>query len=383
MECSLTQDQRLIQESVCAALASASARQNLRAVLSSPVGWDQGLWETLAGEMGYAGLMIPEVFGGSGLGAVEMSVLLEQTGRTLAVVPYFETAVLFVQALLAAGHRQQQDAWLPRVAQGQLKATLAFMGSAGHACPADIQAVLTGANDHWRLSGEASYVSFGHLADLILIAARAPASTGWEGISLIALPQTTPGLVCESLNNLDRTRPFARLRFQDIVVTEDAILGAPERAGPALERTLSVAAGLLAAEQTGGAAFCLDATVDYAKQRMQFGRTIGSFQAVKHTLADMMVQVEAARAAALYAAVAIDDGGPELQEATAIARAACTDAYQHCAGEAIQLHGGIGFTWEHHAHLYFKRAQSSASWLGTASVHRERLAQLIGLDVAP
>jgi len=180
--------------------------------------------------------------------------------------------------------------------------------------------------------------------------------------------------------SLDPTRPFSRVTFERVTLPIASILGPPGGAASALDRVLAIGAGLLAAEQTGGADCCLSSTVEYAKERVQFGRPIGSFQAVKHELADMMVAVEAARSAALYAAAAIDQGTQELFEAASVARVWCSEAFQHCAAEAIQLHGGIGFTWEHHAHLYFKRARSSSTWLGEPALHRERVARLIGLE---
>lgn len=360
MDFALTEDQRFIQESAHSFLADAAGPDALRAVVEGTSGFDAALWATLAGEMRFAGLMVPEAYGGSGLGAVEMALVLEETGRTLAAVPFFETAVLAVQAVLAAGSESQKAELLPQLVTGALKAS--FAGTAD-------RPTLTGG----RLTGTASYVTFGHVADLLIVATADD--------SLIALPASTPGLSIEALPTLDRTRRFARITF-DCAVPESAILGTPGGATAAINRTLAVGAGLLAAEQTGGAQFCLDATVEYAQQRVQFGRLIGSFQAYKHMLADMMVQIEASRSAMLYAAAAIDEGGTELAEACHIVRIWASDCFKHCSGEAIQLHGGIGFTWEHHAHLYFKRARATASWLGTPERHREALADIIFKEAA-
>ncbi len=360
MNVALTSDQRMIQDSARAFLSDAASLERLRATLDGSAGWDPELWSGLASEMGFAGLMIPEAYGGSDLGAVEMALVLEETGRTLAPVPFFETAVLAVQAILAAGDEDQRAGLLPGIASGEVKA--AFAGTA------DRPALVDG-----RLIGEARYVTFGHVADLLLVATRES--------SLLALPVSTPGVTIEPVANLDRTRPFATVRF-DLAPPPGAFLAEPGRAGAAVARTLLIGAGLLAAEQTGGAQFCLDSTVDYAKQRVQFGRQIGSFQAVKHELADMMVMIEASRSATLYAAAAIDEDGEEMAEACLTASSWACDAYRHCAGEAIQLHGGIGFTWEHHAHLYFKRARSSSTWLGTPESHREALAKILLRETA-
>lgn len=358
MDFALSDDQRAIQEAARDFLTDAANPDVIRAAVEGTSGFDESLWSSL-GEMGFAGLMIPEAQGGLGLGAVEMALVLEETGRVLAPVPFFETAVLAVQAILAAGSEEQKAALLPRLASGT---RASFAGTAS-------RPTLT----NGKLSGTAQFVTFGHVAELIVVA------TADE--SLIVLEADTPGLVIEALPALDRTRRFATLTF-DCAVTPEMILGAPGSAKAAIARTLTIGAGLLTAEQTGGMQYSLDATVDYAKQRVQFGRLIGSFQAYKHMLADMMLLVEASRSAAYYAAAAIDENGEELAEAAHAARAYVSDAYCSVAGDAIQLHGGIGFTWEHHAHLYFKRARACASWLGTPDQHREALAQIIMKDAA-
>ena len=358
MDFGLSEEQRLIQESARALLAYAAGPERLRVMVDGDAGWDASLWDRLAGDLGFAGLMIPEAYGGAGLGAVEMALVLEETGRTLAPIPFLESAGLATQAILTAGDEAQKRTLLPPLAAGERRA--AFAGAAE-------RPVLDGG----RLTGQARFVTFAHVADLLVVATADD--------SLLALPTATPGIAISRISSLDRTRPFATVSF-DVDVGHAQVLGPPGSAGPAIARTLAVGAGLLAAEQTGGAQFCLDSTVDYARQRLQFGRPIGSFQAVKHELADMMVRVEASRSAALYAAAAIDEDAGELFEACAVAASWASEAFQHCAAEAIQLHGGIGFTWEHHAHLYFKRARASSTWLGTPEGHREALAQIILKD---
>jgi len=355
MEFAITSDQRMIQESARAFLTDAASLERLRASLESEAGWDCDLWSGL-GNLGFTGLMIPETYGGSGLGAVEMALVLEETGRTLAAAPFFETAVLATQAILTAGTEEQRASLLPALASGEMKATWAGVVD---------RPVLSGG----RLQGRARFVPFGHVAELLIIATADD--------SLIALPAATPGVRVTPVTNLDRTRPMAEVHLDAVDVPDGAILGSPSGAGAAIARTLAVGAGLLAAEQTGGAQFCLDSTVEYAKQRVQFRRTIGSFQAVKHDLANMMVMIEASRSAAYYAAAAIDEAGDELAEACSIASSWASDCYHHCSGEAIQLHGGIGFTWEHHAHLYFKRARASSSWFGGPEAQRDALARII------
>jgi alkylation response protein AidB-like acyl-CoA dehydrogenase len=360
MDFALTEDQRFIQDSARSFLADAAGLDRLREVVEGDAGWDADLWASLAGELGFAGLMVPEAHGGSGLGAVEMSLVMEELGRTLAPVPFLETAVLAVQAILAAGEEAQKAALLLGLASGETKA--AFIGAGDRP---------TLAGD--RLTGVARFVTFGHVADLLVIATADD--------SLIALPASTPGVTVERVASLDLTRPYSTVTL-DVQLPAGALLGARGAAKAAIARILSLGAGLLASEQTGGAQFCLDSTVEYAKQRMQFGRLIGSFQAVKHEFADMMVMIEASRSAALYAAAAIDEDGEELVEACAVAASWASDCFKHCSGEAIQLHGGIGFTWEHHAHLYFKRARASSNLLGTAEAHRETLAKIILQETA-
>lgn len=381
MRFSLTEEQRLIKESARTFLERAVRFERVRAVIESGTGYDAALWNVLAGEMGFAGLMVPQSYGGSGLGAVEMALVLEELGRTLAVVPFFETAVLAAQAILLSGTQSQKQALLPDIAAGRTKAAVAITGSSGLPFAEGVDIVMSRDGAGWRLKGTAGFVTFTHVADLILIVARTQETKGSEGLSIVALPTARlADLSIHPLPSLDLTRPFSRLELNDLYIPPEAVLGEAQTAGAALVRTLAIGAGLLASEQSGGAQFCLSSTVDYAKQRVQFGRVIGSFQAVKHELADMMVVVEAARSAALYAAAAIDEGGDELFEAASVARVWCSEAYRRCAAEAIQLHGGIGFTWEHHAHFYFKRARSSSTWLGAPELHRERVAELIGLD---
>ena len=359
MDFALSDDQRAIQAAARDFLTDAANPDVIRAAVEGTTGFDEGLWQSLAGDMGFAGLMVPERFGGLGLGAIEMALALEETGRCLAPVPFFETAVLAVQAVLAAGNEGQLATLLPRLASGT---RACFAGTAN-------RPTLAGG----RLTGAANFVTFAHVADLIVVATS-------DG-SFVVLEAGTPGLTIALLPSLDRTRRFAELTF-DCAVAPDQILGEAGGARAAIERTLTIGAGLLAAEQTGGMQYSLDATVDYARQRVQFGRLIGSFQAYKHMLADMMLLAEASRSAAYYAAAAIDEDGEELAEACHVARSYASDAYRSISGDAIQLHGGIGFTWEHHAHLYFKRARASASWLGSPDQHREALADIIFKDAA-
>lgn len=359
MDFALNEDQRAIQEAARTFLSDAVTPDVLRAAVDGSTGFDQAVWQRLAGDLGFAGIMIPEAYGGLGMGAVEMALVLEETGRVLAPLPFFESAVLATQAILAAGSEEQLTTLLPRLASG---APACFAGTADRPTLSD-----------GRLKGSARFVTFAHVAELILVAT--------SDQSIVVLTPQTAGLDIDLQPSLDRTRRFATLRF-DCAITPGMVLGNPGQAREAIDRTLSIASGLLAAEQTGGMQQSLDATVEYARQRIQFGRPIGSFQAYKHMLADMMLLVEASRSAAYYAAAAIDDNGAELRQACSIARSYACDAFKAVTGDAIQLHGGIGFTWEHHAHFYFKRARATASWLGSAEQHREALASILFEDAA-
>lgn len=353
----LSEEHRLIGDAVEALLAETSGIEQLRAIVEADTGFDAALWETMAEEMGLVGLMVPEAFGGSGMDAQAMMLILNETGRRLAVVPYFETAVLAVQSILTAGDDAQKAALLPDIAAGQVKSTVAGLS-------------LRPALEGGRLKGEATHVPFGHVADQFIVFAA-------DG-SILLVPTDAEGVTITRTPNMDLTRPLSHVHF-NIAVSDVTVLSNGGTAAQEYIRTL--ASGFQAAEQTGAAAFCLEATVAYGLERKQFGRQIASFQAVKHILADMMLKIEASRSAVLYAAYAIDTGG-DVDDACAAAASWATQTLQKCASEQIQLHGGVGFTWEHHAHLYFKRARSSASWLRTASQHRERIAARLLDDAA-
>jgi alkylation response protein AidB-like acyl-CoA dehydrogenase len=236
-----------------------------------------------------------------------------------------------------------------------------------------------GSDREYRLSGTVEFVVHGSACDRLLVAARAPGSVGGQGISVVLVDPHAQGVGIYDPVTIDVTRRMSRITFHDVPVSEQCVLGEAEAAGEGLERALQYARIALAAEAVGAAEWTLEMTTAYARQRVQFGRPIGSFQVIKHRLADMMIRIEAAQSAAWYAACVADELEAELDEAAAIAKACCCDAFYRCAADAIQLHGGIGFTWEHDAHLYFKRARATATLLGSPAWHRERLAQLMGL----
>lgn len=355
----------------------------VRAAFASEAGYDQARWRRLIDELGWTGIAVPENDGGLGLGQVELAIVQLEMGRALYASPFFSSICLAASAILAAGSAAQRQQLLPALISGDSIAALACTGSQGRPGCAGVEAVLTPASGGFTLSGEAGFVVFGHAADLLVIAARAPGSSGTDGISLLALPRATAGIGVEKLESLDLTRPYAKLRFDNVAVPAEAVLGEPGKAAAAFERALALANIALAAETVGGAERCLAFTTEYAKQRHQFGRPIGSFQAIKHRLADMMVLVEASKSAVYYAACTADEAPEQLAEAAAVAKAFCADAFFKCAGDAIQLHGGIGFTWEHDAHLFFKRARASMNLLGDPIHQREQVAELLFSGALP
>jgi alkylation response protein AidB-like acyl-CoA dehydrogenase len=331
--------------------------------MATEQGYDPQTWVQLATQLGLQGLVIPEKYGGSGAGPVELAVVCEQMGRALLCAPYFATAVLAVHALLASGDEAAAEEFLPAIADGATIATLAVPEADGAWATDRLQTRARRDGDGYRLDGRKSFVLDGHVADLLLVAAQADG-----GPSLFAVRGGADGLTRRPLETLDMTRKQAALELDGV---PGRLIGAEGSAADVVERTLRQAAVALAAEQVGGAQRCLDMSVEYAKIRMQFGRAIGSFQAIKHMCADLLLEVESARSAAYYAAWAAQEQSDELPLVSSLAKAFCSEAYFRAAADNIQIHGGIGFTWEHDAHLYYRRAKSTELMLGTPEEHRE------------
>jgi alkylation response protein AidB-like acyl-CoA dehydrogenase len=334
-------------------------------------GFDPKVWSQMADQLGLQAMAIPEEYGGAGFGFTELGIALEEMGRVLLCAPFFASAVLAAQALLASGDETAKKELLPGIASGETIATLAFTEENGRWDTEGIATQATEASGSWKLSGTKMFVLDGHTANLVLVAAR----TG-SGIGLFAVEADASGLTRTALTTMDQTRKQARLEFSS---TPARLVGDASAFGDALPKVLDLACIALASEQVGGAQRCLETSVDYAKTRIQFGRPIGSFQAIKHKCADMLLEVESAKSAAYYGAWSVDDGSDEVPVVASLAKSYCSEAYFHAAAENIQIHGGIGFTWEHDAHLYFKRAKSSELLFGDPSHHRELLAQRIGL----
>ncbi len=374
-------EQQELRESVRRFLADRVPMQRVRELMDSADGTDEKIWNYAAGQLGLQAIAIPEEYGGAGFTFAEQAIVLEELGAALYPGPYLASAVLAATALLASSDDDAKRDLLPGIAGGETVATLAFTEDDGSWEPDAIrlaasqasssQASSSQAGGGWVLDGHKSFVLDGHTASLILAVARTDA-----GLSLFAIQADADGLTRKQLPTLDQTRRLARLEFSSVPAR---LIGAPGEAAAILSRTLDVAAIAQAAEQLGGAQRALDMAVSYAKIRHQFGRPIGSFQAIKHRCADLLLEVESLRSAVGYAAAAVAEDSPEIPVVAALVKALASDTYFHVAAENIQIHGGIGFTWEHDAHLYFKRAKASELFLGDASYHRERLATRIGV----
>ncbi|HEY3877653.1 MAG TPA: acyl-CoA dehydrogenase family protein [Trebonia sp.] len=369
-------------------LAAKSPEQRVRAAIETAPGYDETLWRQMASQLSLPGLALPEEYGGDGFGFTELQVVLEEMGRALTPSPFLASVVLAAGAILAAGDEVAAKAYLPGIASGQTTAALAVAESAGLWAFDQLAATARPAGDGsasdssaggneggWLLTGTKQFVLHGATAGLLVVAAH----TG-QGPAFFAVhpAQAGPTLTRTAQRTLDLTRPMATLQFSDTPAT---LIGAAGAAGPALDAVLDLAMTALAAEQAGAARACLEASAAYARERHQFGRAIGSFQAVKHKCADMLVKVELAQAAATEAARAAagDPDAAPLPQAAAVAHAVCSESLMFVAAENIQVHGGIGFTWEHPAHLYFRRAKASQLMFGGPGFYFEHLLRRSGL----
>ena len=352
MEFAFTSEQQMIAETARSFFAENATSERTRRAMAAE-GIDRALWAAFCQELGFSGIGLPEELGGTGLGLVEMAIIAEAAGAQVAALPMLGSLALCAQAIAAGGSAAQQQEWLPELISGETVAAYAH------------DAALKAAGD--VLNGEAGFVAHGASADMFVVAND-------HGAWLVRAD--APGVSVIGLTTMDQTRPYARVKFSGVAGEP---LARPAQAIAAAHRAGFVVA---AAEALGGAQACLDRTVAYAKDRIQFGRPIGSFQAYKHRLADMMIEIEQARSAVYWAACAVDEGSEEAEIAGHAAKSFAADTYFMCAGNMIQLHGGIGFTWEHDAHLFFKRARALQTMLGNGNWHRERVASMILGDVA-
>ncbi len=379
MDFGFSQEQEMLRATARKFLENECTSTFVRARMEEPAGVTDDFWAKLA-EQGWLGLVYPEEHGGSGLGFVDLSVLMEEMGRCVMPGPFLSTVVLGGLAILEAGSATQKKEWLPKIAAGQAKATLALTEPSARWDAAGVATTAKEGKGGFTLSGTKLFVPDAHLADALVVVARtADGKAPEDGVSLFLVPKGAPGVEVKLLPTMDQTRKLCEVTLKDAAVPAGALLGAKGGAWAPLARVVQRATIALCAEMCGGAQKVLDMTTDYAKIRVAFGKPIGTYQGVKHKAADMLVDVENAKSLTYYAAWAADENSPETALATSMAKAYASDAYRKVSATGIQLHGGIGFTWEHDLHLYFKRAKSSEFTFGDATYHRERVAQLINL----
>lgn len=376
MDFGFSEEQEMLRQSARALLEKECPSAVVRKLMEDERGMDPALWKTMA-ELGWLGLVIPEHHGGGGLSYVDLVLIMEEMGRVVLPSPFIWT-VLFAEAIKRAGTDQQKSSLLAKIASGDLIATVAYLEASAVWSADGITMAARRDGAGYVLNGSKLFVNDAHLADCILVAARTGES-GEQGITLFALEAKRSGIVINRLTTMDQTRRLAEIQFNNVKAGTSDIVGEAGNGWETLSKVIDRGKVMLAAEMMGGAQKVLEMTVDYAKVRVQFGRPIGSFQAVQHKCANMMIEVESAKSAAYYASWAVSNEVDEASLAAALAKAAASDAFRRVSAEGIQLHGGIGFTWDHDMHLYFKRAKSSEFTFGDASWNRELVAQGINL----
>jgi alkylation response protein AidB-like acyl-CoA dehydrogenase len=372
----LTEEQQILQATAREFVASKSPLARARALRDDDEGFDLALWREMA-QLGWAGIVLPEAYGGAGLGYLDLMVVLEEFGRTLVPEPMLSSVLLGANAVLLGGTEAQRQTYLPRVATGETLLALAYQepGSRYDARNVETRAVPSG--DGHRLTGTKIQVLDATRADHLIVSARGPGASG--GVALFLVPRAAPGLTVERQRRLDG-RVTGLVTLADVAVGADAVLGQTGQGGALLARVLDRATVALTAEMLGGMQATFDMTLDYLKTRQQFGKPIGSFQALKHRAARLFIELELSRSIVMAAHQAIDDGKDDAQVArlASIAKARCADAFMQIGNEGVQMHGGIGMTDEHDVGLFLKRARAAELQFGDAAWHRNRVATLDG-----
>ncbi len=376
MDFAFSDEQEMLRQAARDFLAKECPPRVVRRLMEATDANDPALWKRVAG-LGWTALGIPEEYGGVG-SFLDLVVVLEEAGRALLPGPFFATMGLAVPVLLEAGTGAQKKEVLTAIASGDARATLALTEPSGRWDAASITMSARQSGDGWRLDGVKQYVPDAGSADQIVVAARTRGE-GEDGISLFLVSGRPAGMTVTPLTTMDMTRRWYEVRFEGVELPASALMGKPHTAWPALKRALEWSTAALCAEMVGGAQKVLEDSTEYAKTRQQFGKPIGIYQAVSHRIADMLVLSESSKSATYYAAWAVEADAPDRSLASSMAKAYVSDAYRKIAGDGIQVHGGIGFTWEHDMHLYFKRAKSSEVTLGDATYHRELVAQALDL----
>jgi alkylation response protein AidB-like acyl-CoA dehydrogenase len=376
MDFAFSEEQEMLRRSAREFLAKECPPRVVRKALEGVDAYDSALWKRVAG-LGWTALGIPEEYGGVG-SFLDLVVVLEEAGRALLPGPFFATMGLAVPVLIEAGSPAQKKEVLTAIAAGEARATVALTEPSGRWDAAAITLTGRQAGAGWRLDGIKQFVPDAAPADYMVVAARTRGE-GEDGVSLFLVKGKPAGMKITALQTLDMTRRWNEVRFEGVELPGEALMGAAHNAWPQLKRALEWSTAALCAEMVGGAQKVLEASTEYAKTRQQFGKPIGIYQAVSHRIADMLMLAESSKSATYYAAWAVEADAPDRSLASSMAKAYVSDAYRKIAGDGIQVHGGIGFTWEHDMHLYFKRAKASEVTLGDATYHRELVAQALDL----
>ena len=372
MKFSFTDEQQEFRSVLRRFLEDKSSTTEVRRLMETDEGCDPDVWRQLSQDLGLTAIHIPESYGGQGFGVGELAIAVEEMGRALLCAPYFASTVLAATAILKAGSEDQKQLMLPDIASGETVATLALAEDSGAWDTSGVAMIATANGDKFTLEGTKSFVLDGCTAGVVVVVARKAGSIGDDNVSFFTVAGDAVGLERAQLTSMDPTRKLARLTFRGV---EAELLGEEGGAAGPLAETLDIAAICLANEMVGGAERLRESAVEYANMRVQFGRAIGSFQTLKHKAADMLLEVELAKSAAYYAAAAADEHDEEVSALASLAKAAAADVYMQTAVHTVQIHGGIGFTWDNDTHLWFKRAKSSEVFLGGSAYHRERMMQ--------
>jgi alkylation response protein AidB-like acyl-CoA dehydrogenase len=373
MDFGFSEEQELLRKTAREFLEAECPVTYARQMMEDERGYLPEKWQQMA-DLGWMGLIFPERFGGSGLDMVDLVVVLEEMGRVVLPGPYFPTVLLGGIAISLAGSEEQQQRYLPGICSGAQRATLAWLEESGRWDSAGIALPARRDCDAFVLEGTKLFVHDAHNADWMVVPART-SGEGDRGVTLMIVESDQAGLRTRVMKTMDQTRKLCEVTFEAVRVPQQRVLGAVDAGWPLLERVADRAKVGLCAEMCGGMEKVLDMSVSYAKVREQFGRPIGSFQAIQHKCANMLVQLESSKSATYYAAWAVANEVPEAHLAACMAKAYASDAYRMVSGEGIQIHGGIGFTWEHDMHLYFKRAKGSEVTFGDATWNRELVAR--------
>jgi alkylation response protein AidB-like acyl-CoA dehydrogenase len=373
MDFGFSEEQEMLRGSVRDFLEQECPTTYTRQMMDDDTGYSEEKWRKMA-DLGWHGLIFPEEFGGSGLDMVDMVVVLEEMGKVVLPGPFFSSVILGGLGILLGGSKQQKKKYLPGIAAGTTRATLAQVEESGRWDAGGIELPAKKDGDGFVLDGVKLFVPDAHVSEVMIVAART-SGKGEKGITLFLVDTKAPGVEVTLLKTMDQTRKLCEVKLAGVRAGRDAVLGGVGKGWALLDRLVDRAKVALCAEMCGGAQKVLDMSVEYAKVREQFGRPIGSFQAIQHKCANMLVQVESAKSATYYAAWAVANDVPEGHLAALMAKAYCSDAYRYVAGEGIQIHGGIGFTWEHDMHLFFKRAKGSEVTFGDATWNRELVAR--------